>query len=132
MGSFPHLGSPDASSIHSDASMVPQLHEISHRTSTIPWYALVLSSDSFKLRHHHNTFLRHPSWLLSTLANLNTRPDRDFSLLTPFDLGSVDHTTMCNFTKVEYCCCHLRYTVRAWCDRYRQTHRRCPPNVVAV
>jgi hypothetical protein len=61
IGSFPHLESPDTSSIHSVASMVPQLHKISHRTSTIPWYALILSSDSFEVRRHPNTFLRRPT-----------------------------------------------------------------------
>ncbi|KAH0257595.1 hypothetical protein KCU91_g16282, partial [Aureobasidium melanogenum] len=39
---------------------------------------------------------------------------------------------MCDYTKVEYCCGHLRYTVRAWCVRYQESHKLCPPNVVAV
>jgi len=58
---------------------------------------------------------------------------------------------MCDYTRVEFVCTHLRYTVRAWCrlapmvqrDRltlillptgieYQKTHKRCPPNVVAV
>jgi len=39
---------------------------------------------------------------------------------------------MCDYTKVEYCCGHLRYTVRAWCVTYQESHKRCPPNVVAV
>lgn len=26
-----------------------------------------------------------------------------------------NRTTMCDYTKVEYACYHLRYTVRAWC-----------------
>ncbi|EME45236.1 hypothetical protein DOTSEDRAFT_61794 [Dothistroma septosporum NZE10] len=39
---------------------------------------------------------------------------------------------MCEYTKVEYACGHLRYTVRAWCIKYQETHRRCPANVVAV
>lgn len=26
-----------------------------------------------------------------------------------------NQTTMCDYTKVEYACYHLRYTVRAWC-----------------
>ncbi|KAF2720190.1 hypothetical protein K431DRAFT_227085 [Polychaeton citri CBS 116435] len=38
---------------------------------------------------------------------------------------------MCDYTKVEYSCGHVRYLVRAWCVRYQETHRRCPPNVVA-
>ena len=39
---------------------------------------------------------------------------------------------MCDYTRVEYKCGHVRYTVRAWCVRYEQTHVRCPPSVVAV
>ncbi|KAG9666518.1 hypothetical protein KCV03_g10405, partial [Aureobasidium melanogenum] len=39
---------------------------------------------------------------------------------------------MCDYTKVQYRCDHLRYTVRAWCVRYQESHKRCPPNVVAV
>lgn len=57
---------------------------------------------------------------------------------------------MCDYTKVEYACGHLRYTVRAWCKRdlpdlteetkltclagfkYQETHKRCPANVVAI
>lgn len=43
-----------------------------------------------------------------------------------------NQTTMCDYTKVEYACYHLRYTVRAWCVKYQETHKRCPANVVAV
>ncbi|KAK6612185.1 hypothetical protein H4I96_01398 [Botrytis cinerea] len=39
---------------------------------------------------------------------------------------------MCDYTQVEFRCGHVRYTVRAWCINYETTHRRCPPNVVAV
>ncbi|EME84067.1 uncharacterized protein MYCFIDRAFT_152346 [Pseudocercospora fijiensis CIRAD86] len=39
---------------------------------------------------------------------------------------------MCDYTKVEYACGHLRYTVRAWCIKYQETHKRCPANVVAI
>ncbi|KAB8304799.1 hypothetical protein EYC80_004143 [Monilinia laxa] len=39
---------------------------------------------------------------------------------------------MCDYTQVEFRCGHVRYTVRAWCTNYETTHRRCPPNVVAV
>ncbi|KAF2165311.1 hypothetical protein M409DRAFT_24161 [Zasmidium cellare ATCC 36951] len=39
---------------------------------------------------------------------------------------------MCDYTKVEYACGHLRYTVRAWCLKYQETHKRCPANVVAI
>jgi hypothetical protein len=85
-----------------------------------------------KIRHHPDTFLRHPPSLLFTLANLNTKPDRDFSLLTPLDLGSVDYPTMCDWTEVIYDCRHLRYIVRSWCDRYAQKQKRCPLNIVAV
>lgn len=32
-------------------------------------------------------------------------------------------TTMCDYTKVEYACYHLRYTVRAWCkSTYLSSH----------
>lgn len=39
---------------------------------------------------------------------------------------------MCDYTQVEFRCGHVRYTVRAWCTTYETTHKRCPPNVVAV
>jgi len=39
---------------------------------------------------------------------------------------------MCDYTQVEYKCGHVRYIVKAWCERYQQTQQRCPPNVVAV
>lgn len=39
---------------------------------------------------------------------------------------------MCDYTQVEFKCKHLRYTVRAWCVKYQETHKRCPPNVVAM
>ncbi|PVI04169.1 hypothetical protein DM02DRAFT_519378 [Periconia macrospinosa] len=39
---------------------------------------------------------------------------------------------MCDYTKVQFKCSHLRYIVRAWCTKYQQTHTRCPVNVVAV
>ncbi|KAH9816359.1 hypothetical protein Tdes44962_MAKER05626 [Teratosphaeria destructans] len=39
---------------------------------------------------------------------------------------------MCDYTQVEYGCGHLRWTVRAWCIRYQETHKRCPANVVAI
>ncbi|SMR48256.1 unnamed protein product [Zymoseptoria tritici ST99CH_1A5] len=39
---------------------------------------------------------------------------------------------MCEYTKVEYACGHLRFTVRAWCIKYQESHKRCPANVVAV
>lgn len=39
---------------------------------------------------------------------------------------------MCDFTKVEYKCSHLRYIVRAWCVAYQRSHVRCPLNVVAM
>ncbi|EON66801.1 hypothetical protein W97_06203 [Coniosporium apollinis CBS 100218] len=39
---------------------------------------------------------------------------------------------MCDYTQVEYSCGHLRYTVRAWCVKYQETHKRCPANVVAI
>ncbi|OAL42561.1 hypothetical protein IQ07DRAFT_525870 [Pyrenochaeta sp. DS3sAY3a] len=38
---------------------------------------------------------------------------------------------MCDYTSIEFKCNHLRHTVRAWCTRYQETHKRCPPNVVA-
>jgi hypothetical protein len=38
---------------------------------------------------------------------------------------------MCDYTQVQYKCSHLRYTVRAWCTKYQQTHVRCRVNVVA-
>ncbi|KAF2203963.1 hypothetical protein GQ43DRAFT_365626 [Delitschia confertaspora ATCC 74209] len=39
---------------------------------------------------------------------------------------------MCDYTQVHYKCSHLRYTVRAWCTKYQETHKRCLPNVVAI
>lgn len=60
---------------------------------------------------------------------------------------------MCDYTQVEYACGHLRFTVRAWCEwskktdallkldtdrsfftgiKYQESHKRCPPNVVAI
>ncbi|KAF2799300.1 hypothetical protein K505DRAFT_231410 [Melanomma pulvis-pyrius CBS 109.77] len=39
---------------------------------------------------------------------------------------------MCDYTQVHYKCTHLRYTVRAWCTKYQETHKRCPANVVAI
>lgn len=41
-------------------------------------------------------------------------------------------SNMCDYTQVEYKCGHLRYTVKAWCTKYQQTHKRCPANVVAM
>lgn len=32
-----------------------------------------------------------------------------------WELRLRNQTTMCDYTKVEYACYHLRYTVRAWC-----------------
>ncbi|KAH8797824.1 hypothetical protein F5884DRAFT_147560 [Xylogone sp. PMI_703] len=39
---------------------------------------------------------------------------------------------MCDYTQIEFRCGHVRYTVRSWCTIYETTHKRCPPNVVAV
>jgi len=39
---------------------------------------------------------------------------------------------MCEYTQVEFRCGHLRFTVRAWCSAYEQSHRRCPPSITAV
>jgi hypothetical protein len=39
---------------------------------------------------------------------------------------------MCDYTQVEYKCGHLRYTVKSWCTKYQETHKRCPANVVAM
>jgi hypothetical protein len=39
---------------------------------------------------------------------------------------------MCDYTQVEFRCGHVRYTVRAWCTNYEDTHKRCPPSVVAI
>ncbi|TID15221.1 hypothetical protein E6O75_ATG08474 [Venturia nashicola] len=39
---------------------------------------------------------------------------------------------MCDYTQVEYTCTHTRYTVRAWCIKYQETHKRCPANVTAI
>ncbi|KAF2089420.1 hypothetical protein K490DRAFT_37101 [Saccharata proteae CBS 121410] len=39
---------------------------------------------------------------------------------------------MCDYTQVQYKCTHQRFTVRAWCTKYQETHKRCPPNIVAV
>ena len=39
---------------------------------------------------------------------------------------------MCDFTHVRYRCCHTRYTVRAWCMIYQESHIRCPLNVIAM
>jgi hypothetical protein len=39
---------------------------------------------------------------------------------------------MCDYTQVEYACGHLRYTVKAWCVKYQETHKRCPANVIAM
>ncbi|KAH8594791.1 hypothetical protein B0O99DRAFT_513371 [Bisporella sp. PMI_857] len=39
---------------------------------------------------------------------------------------------MCDFTQVEFKCGHARFTVRAWCQTYETTHKRCPPKVVAI
>ena len=39
---------------------------------------------------------------------------------------------LCDYTQVHYKCSHLRYTVRAWCTKYQETHKRCPANVVAM
>jgi hypothetical protein len=41
-------------------------------------------------------------------------------------------SAMCDYTQVEYECGHLRFIVRAWCENYETTHRRCPPTVVAI
>ncbi|KAF2806149.1 uncharacterized protein BDZ99DRAFT_394432, partial [Mytilinidion resinicola] len=38
---------------------------------------------------------------------------------------------ICDYTQVHYRCFHLRYTVRAWCTKYQEAHKRCPANVVA-
>ncbi|KAH8587189.1 hypothetical protein B0O99DRAFT_642429 [Bisporella sp. PMI_857] len=39
---------------------------------------------------------------------------------------------MCDFTQVEFNCGHARFIVRAWCQTYETTHKRCPPIVVAI
>ncbi|KUJ07390.1 uncharacterized protein LY89DRAFT_660688 [Mollisia scopiformis] len=39
---------------------------------------------------------------------------------------------MCDYTQVEFRCGHVRYKVRAWCTNYEETHKRCPPSVVAI
>ncbi|KAF2860081.1 hypothetical protein K470DRAFT_248002 [Piedraia hortae CBS 480.64] len=39
---------------------------------------------------------------------------------------------MCDYTQVEYRCAHQRVTVRAWCTKYRDTHKRCPARIVAI
>jgi hypothetical protein len=41
-------------------------------------------------------------------------------------------TQMCDYTQVEYACGHQRYTVKAWCVKYQETHKRCPANVIAM
>ncbi|KAK1713386.1 uncharacterized protein BDZ83DRAFT_589328 [Colletotrichum acutatum] len=36
---------------------------------------------------------------------------------------------MCNYTKRELHCGHVRYIVSEWCVVYSSTHRPCPPLV---
>lgn len=46
--------------------------------------------------------------------------------------SSLRQTVMCDYTQVQFKCCHLRYLVQAWCVTYQQTHVRCPVNIVAM
>lgn len=39
---------------------------------------------------------------------------------------------MCDYTQIEFRCHHRRFTVRSWCVKYQETHKRCPANVVAM
>jgi hypothetical protein len=52
-------------------------------------------------------------------------------LLFPQSLNTISFP-MCDYTQVEYACGHLRYTVKAWCVKYQETHKRCPANVIAM
>lgn len=65
---------------------------------------------------------------------------------------NVEAKIMCEYTQVEYHCGHRRYLVLSWCKAiflsttastrfaerrctgmlYQETHKRCPPNIVAV
>ena len=36
---------------------------------------------------------------------------------------------MCEFTQREYRCGHFKFIAARWCNLYRRTHRRCPPEV---
>lgn len=37
---------------------------------------------------------------------------------------------MCNHAEVEYKCGHPIYFVKAWCNRYQDTHIPCGPNPI--
>jgi hypothetical protein len=39
---------------------------------------------------------------------------------------------MCEYTRIDYICTCVRYTIRAWCTTYETTHKRCSLNVVAI
>lgn len=63
--------------------------------------------------YNHKNYLRY----LTLPTSLQTGEPRTVNC----DLET--KTTMCDYTKVEYACYHLRYTVRAWCkSTYLSSH----------
>ena len=68
----------------------------------------------------------------SLLLLISIHRPRSSSLVTFHDSCFDYLVSMCDYTQVEYACGHLRYTVRAWCVKYQETHKRCPANVVAM
>ncbi|CAK7234627.1 hypothetical protein SCUCBS95973_008998 [Sporothrix curviconia] len=36
---------------------------------------------------------------------------------------------MCEYTQREYACGHFKFIAARWCNLYRRTHRRCPPEI---
>ncbi|CAK7231407.1 hypothetical protein SBRCBS47491_007920 [Sporothrix bragantina] len=36
---------------------------------------------------------------------------------------------MCEFTQREYSCGHFKFIAARWCNLYKRTHRRCPPEI---
>ena len=55
-----------------------------------------------------------------TLSQLNRKPVKLIEMLE----------IMCDYTVYRKKCGHYLYLVKAWCLRYQQNHKRCPPNVI--
>lgn len=66
--------------------------------------------------YNHKNYLTLPDLTSHQPATANRR-----TVNCELRLGN--QTTMCDYTKVEYACYHLRYTVRAWCkSTYLSSH----------
>lgn len=100
---------------------------------------------SYNCLSHHTYFVPLQPQFRSTCVDRKSRPSDllyshihccNIDLRTLCQIPARTHDSqffnMCDYTQVDFACSHKRYTVRSWCIKYQETHKRCIPNIVAM